>query len=81
MPSNDMTFSALEMPLKNHSVGGIFMIDTMHHIPDSEQFLNEASRVLLKGGKIIMIEPANSFLGRRNATKIETIINITNNKA
>jgi len=64
LPSNDMTFSALEMPFKDHSVGGIFMIDTMHHIPDSEQFLHEASRVLMKGGKIIMIEPANSMWGR-----------------
>ncbi len=64
LPSNDMTFSALEMPFKDQSVGGIFMIDTMHHIPDSEQFLKEASRVLLKGGKIVMIEPANSIWGR-----------------
>lgn len=64
LPSNDMTFSALDMPFKNQSVGGIFMIDTMHHLPDSEQFLKEASRVLLEGGKIIMIEPANSIWGR-----------------
>jgi len=40
------------------------MIDTMHHIPDSEQFLHEASRVLMNGGKIVMIEPANSMWGR-----------------
>lgn len=64
LPSNDMTFSALDMPFDDKSVGGIFMIDTMHHIPDSEQFLNEASRILVKGGKIIMIEPANSIWGR-----------------
>jgi len=64
LPSNDMTFSALEMPFEDHSVAGIFMIDTMHHIPDSEKFLLEACRVLHKGGKIIMIEPANSIWGR-----------------
>ena len=59
-----MTFAALNMPFNDHSVGGIFMIDTMHHIPDSEQFLHEAGRVLMNGGKIVMIEPANSMWGR-----------------
>ncbi|HEX3007759.1 MAG TPA: class I SAM-dependent methyltransferase [Bacteroidales bacterium] len=64
LPSNDLTFSALQMPFEDASVSGIFMIDTMHHIPDSEVFLNEVNRVLKKGGKMIMIEPANSLWGR-----------------
>jgi SAM-dependent methyltransferase len=64
LPSNDLTFSALNMPFEDHSVAGIFMIDTMHHIPNSELFLREATRVLKKGSKIIMIEPANSIWGR-----------------
>lgn len=67
LPTNDLTFSALEMPFADNSVGGIFMLDTMHHIPDSEQFLNEVRRVLSSrggGGKMIMIEPANSLWGR-----------------
>lgn len=64
LPDNDMTFSALEMPFENNSVSAIFMIDTMHHIPDSKLFLEEAQRVLKKGGKIVMIEPANSIWGR-----------------
>jgi SAM-dependent methyltransferase len=64
LPSNDLTFSALQMPFEDASVSGIFMVDTMHHIPDSEVFLNEVNRVLKKGGKMIMIEPANSLWGR-----------------
>lgn len=64
LPSNDMTFSALDMPFEDNTVGGIFMVDTMHHIPDMEQFLKEANRVLAKGGKIIMIEPSNTLWGR-----------------
>jgi SAM-dependent methyltransferase len=64
LPTNDMTFSALDMPFSTNSVGGIFMVDTMHHIPDMEKFLGEVSRVLVKNGKIIMIEPANSLWGR-----------------
>jgi SAM-dependent methyltransferase len=64
LSTNDMTFSALNMPFNDNSVGGIFMVDTMHHIPDIEKFLYEANRILAKKGKIIMIEPANSLWGR-----------------
>ena len=63
-PSNDLTFSALNMPFENNSVSGIFMIDTFHHLPDSKLFLSEANRVLKTAGKIIMIEPVNSLWGR-----------------
>jgi SAM-dependent methyltransferase len=64
LPTNDMTFSALEMPFEDNSVAGIFLIDTMHHIPDAEKFLDEVQRVLKPNGKMIMVEPANSFFGR-----------------
>jgi ubiquinone/menaquinone biosynthesis C-methylase UbiE len=59
-----MTISALDMPFENQSIGGIFMIDTLHHIPDMDGFLKEADRTLDHGGKIIMIEPVNSMFGR-----------------
>ncbi len=64
LPSNDMTFSALEMPFPDSSVSGIFMVDTFHHLPDARLFLSEVNRVLKKSGKLIMIEPANSLWGR-----------------
>jgi SAM-dependent methyltransferase len=64
LPSNDLTFSALEMPFDNEELSAIFMIDTFHHIPDSEVFLNEVNRALKKDGMIIMIEPANTLWGR-----------------
>jgi len=64
LPSNDMTISALDMPFENQSIGGIFMIDTLHHIPDMDGFLKEADRTVGHGGKIIMIEPVNSMFGR-----------------
>ena len=64
LPSNDLTFSALEMPFDDNELSAIFMIDTFHHIPDSMLFLKEAKRVLKKDGMIVMIEPANSLWGR-----------------
>lgn len=64
LPNCDRCFSALDMPFSNEGISGIFMIDVFHHIPDSRQFLLEAQRVLKPGGKMVMIEPANSLWGR-----------------
>jgi SAM-dependent methyltransferase len=64
LPTNDLTLSALDMPFADNELSAIVMIDTFHHLPDCEQFLKEADRTLVKGGKIIMVEPANSCWGR-----------------
>jgi SAM-dependent methyltransferase len=64
LPTNDITFSALDMPFEDNSVSGLFMVDTFHHLPDAKLFLSETNRVLKVNGKLIMIEPANSFWGR-----------------
>lgn len=64
LPTNDMTLSALDMPFSDGELRAIVMVDTFHHLPDCEKFLKEAERVLLPGGKILMVEPANSCWGR-----------------
>jgi SAM-dependent methyltransferase len=64
LSTNDMTLSALDMPFPDGELSAIVMIDTFHHLPDCEKFLNEAERVLVSGGKILMVEPANSCWGR-----------------
>lgn len=64
LPNVDKVFSAEQMPFENESLGGIVMLNVFHHIPKPYLFLQEAQRCLAKGGKVIMIEPANSALGR-----------------
>jgi SAM-dependent methyltransferase len=64
LDSNNLTFSAMNMPFEDASLGALLMIDTFHHISDSAQFLREASRCLMAGGRMLMIEPANSSFGR-----------------
>ena len=64
IPHCDMCFSGEKMPFENESVSAIFMIDVLHHIPECELFFAEAQRVLKRGGKIIMIEPANTAFAR-----------------
>lgn len=64
LPDLDYVFPGEDMPFEDGSVAGIFMIDVLHHIPQPALFLKEAERVLAKGGKILMNEPANSAWGR-----------------
>jgi SAM-dependent methyltransferase len=60
----DLVFSALEMPFPNNSVSAFIMFDVLHHIKDSRIFFKEMSRTLKVGGKLVMIEPANTHWSR-----------------
>jgi len=60
----DMVISAEKLPFNDEELAAIIMVDVFHHIPDCFSFLSEAQRTLKEGGKIIMIEPANTWFGR-----------------
>jgi len=60
----DRVFSALDMPMDADSVSAFVMVDVLHHIKDSRKFFKEVDRCLKVGGKLIMIEPANTFWSR-----------------
>jgi SAM-dependent methyltransferase len=60
----DIRCSATQMPFKNDSVDAFILFDVLHHIPDPEAFFREANRCLKIGGRILMIEPANTIFGR-----------------
>lgn len=60
----DRVFSGLDMPMGDRTVSAFLMIDVLHHIKDSRLFLKEALRCLKLGGKIVMIEPANTAWSR-----------------
>lgn len=60
----DMSFDAHEMPFEDGSIANIVMIDVLHHLADPLAFLNEASRVLASGGRLLMLEPYPSPFSR-----------------
>jgi SAM-dependent methyltransferase len=64
LPNVDRIFSAINMPFEQASVDAFFMIDVLHHITDPRRFFREALRCLKIGGKIVMIEPANTCWSR-----------------
>ncbi len=64
LPNVDKVFSALEMPFEKASVDAFFMFDVLHHITDPRAFFRGALRCLKIGGRIVMIEPANTLWSR-----------------
>lgn len=64
LPNVDKVFSALEMPFEKESVDAFFMFDVLHHIAVPRAFFREALRCLRIGGRVIMIEPANTLWSR-----------------
>ena len=64
LPTVDIRLNAESLPFGEQELGCIMMLNVFHHIPRPYLFLHEAERTLLAGGKIIMIEPANSAFGR-----------------
>lgn len=55
---------AQELPIASGSLKGITMTNVFHHIPDVARFLSEAERTLRPGGKIVMVEPWNTWWSR-----------------
>ena len=64
LPHVDRYINAEILPFSNEELGCIMMMNVFHHIPRPYLFLKEAERALVNGGKIIMIEPANTVFGR-----------------
>ncbi|NQT22515.1 MAG: class I SAM-dependent methyltransferase [Candidatus Omnitrophica bacterium] len=60
LPHIDRHFSALNMPFENNTVDAFFMINVLHHLKDSRAFFRELARSLKIGGKVVMVESANT---------------------
>jgi len=64
IPGVDMHLDARALPFAEGSLDALLMIDVFHHIPDAAAFLRQARFCLKPGGRIVMIEPANTLWGR-----------------
>ena len=64
LPNVDRNFSALDMPFQENTVDAYFMFDVLHHIEDCRAFFKEVDRTLKIGGKVIVIDVANTLWSR-----------------
>ena len=60
-PMIDYVFFAEKMPFKDNTVAAFYLLNTLHHIKDVKMAFTEMDRCLKRGGKVIMIEPANTW--------------------
>lgn len=60
----DLVVDATKMPFADASVTTFIMKDSLHHIPNTEQFLDESLRCLKTDGSVICCEPYWGLLAR-----------------
>jgi SAM-dependent methyltransferase len=57
-PWLDMVADAQALPFKAGVFSNIVMFDVLHHVEVPKAFFAEAQRLLIPGGRIVMVEPA-----------------------
>ena len=56
-PWLDIAVDAQRLPFRANSVANVFGLDMLHHLATPMDFLRDASRILVPGGRLILIEP------------------------
>ncbi len=56
-PWLDAVADAQKLPFQTASVANIFGVDMLHHVAAPMTFLLEAQRILVPGGRLILVEP------------------------
>ena len=60
----DLTCRSEQLPFRDNSVDALVLKDALHHIPDVEAFLDEATRVLKIDGVAVIFDPYWGALAR-----------------
>jgi SAM-dependent methyltransferase len=56
-PWIDLVCNASNLPFASGSVGGVVMLDVLHHLDNPLRFMGQVKRVLKPAGRLVMIEP------------------------
>jgi hypothetical protein len=56
-PWLDLVCDGYELPFRSHNLSHLVLFDVFHHLEAPAVFFNEARRVLVAGGRLILFEP------------------------
>lgn len=62
-PEIDRVENAYRLSFNNDSVANLILFDVWHHLEYPANFLAEAARVLMPGGRLIVMDPSMSWTG------------------
>jgi len=48
---------AVALPFEDRSVANLVLFDVFHHLADPAQFFDEATRTLMDGGRVVIVDP------------------------
>jgi SAM-dependent methyltransferase len=60
----DLVFSAASIPVRDATLSAIVLQNVFHHLEEPRDFLGDVNRCLRPGGKLVMVEPANTGFAR-----------------
>jgi len=64
LPGLDVVLAGERLPFAVGALKAIVMTNVLHHLPDVRAFLREATCVVRKGGRLVMVEPWNTAWSR-----------------
>jgi len=62
-PHVDRVVDGTRMPFADGSVRALFLLNVLHHIPDVGAFLRESERVLMPGGRVLIVDQYPGWIG------------------
>ncbi|NLO92499.1 MAG: class I SAM-dependent methyltransferase [Elusimicrobia bacterium] len=62
-PGIQLVADAQRLPFADNSLGAVFMLNTLHHLPDPELALSEIQRCLKPGGRALISDQYPGFPG------------------
>src|SRR5262249_24974746 len=66
----DRAVDAAELPSGDQALRAVVMTTVFHHLPEPRRFLDEASRCVRPGGRVVMLEPWNTPWSRLIYTRL-----------
>jgi len=56
-PEMDLLADGSRLPIRDKTLGGLVLINVLHHLPSPRNFFREAARCLAHGGRLLLVEP------------------------